>query len=94
MQDDETFSEFYAKLCDILNSLCALGTKVDDITIKWKILRSLPKRFHAKITSLETSINIESELDSIEDLVGLILTFEMNLPSLKKASNIALSSTR
>ena len=47
---DETFDEFYAKLKDIMNSAFNLGEFIMESKIVRKILRSLPERFHAKIT--------------------------------------------
>ena len=50
MEEDETFDEFYAKLKDIVNSTFNLGESIAKSKIVRKILRSLPERFHAKIT--------------------------------------------
>ena len=50
MEVDETFDEFYAKLKDIMNSAFNLGEFIMESKIFRKILRSLPERFHAKIT--------------------------------------------
>ena len=50
MEVDETFDEFYAKLKDIMNSAFNLGEFIMESKIVRKILRSLPERFHAKIT--------------------------------------------
>ena len=50
MEKDETFDELYAKLKDIVNSAFNLGEFIVESKIVRKILRSLPKRFHAKIT--------------------------------------------
>ena len=44
MKEDETFDEFYAKLKDIVN----FSSKI----VK-KIFKSLPERFHAKITAIQ-----------------------------------------
>ena len=55
MDDDETFNEFYAKLKDIVNSSFNLGKKIPKPKIVRKILKSLPKQFHAKITAIEES---------------------------------------
>ena len=55
MDDDETFNEFYAKLKDIVNSSFNLGKKIPKPKIVRKILKSLPKQFHAKITTIEES---------------------------------------
>ena len=50
MDDDEMFDEFYAKLKDIVNLAFNLGENISEPKIVRKILRSLPERFHAKIT--------------------------------------------
>ena len=50
MEKDESFDEFYAKLKDILNSAFNLVETIPEPKIVRKVLRSLPERFHAKIT--------------------------------------------
>ena len=50
MEKDESFDEFYAKLKDIVNSAFNLGEIIPEPKIMRKVLRSLPERFHAKIT--------------------------------------------
>ena len=50
MEEDETFDKFYAKLKDIVNYAFNLGESIAESKIVRKILRSLPERFHAKIT--------------------------------------------
>ena len=47
MEEDALFDEFYAKLKDIVNSTFNLGETIPEPKI---VRRSLPKRFHAKIT--------------------------------------------
>ena len=68
MEDDETFSEFYAKLKDIVNSAFNLGEFIAESKIVRKILRSLPERFHAKITAIEEVKDIDKIL--LTKLVG------------------------
>ena len=53
MEEDESFDEFYAKLKDIVNSAFNLGETIPEPKIVRKVLRSLPERFHAKITTIE-----------------------------------------
>ena len=60
MDDDELFDEFYAKLKDIVNSAFNLGDKILEPKIVRNILRSLPERFHAKITDIEESNDIDT----------------------------------
>ena len=59
MEEDETFDEFYAKLKDIMNSAFNLGKTIPEPKIVRKVLRSLPKRFHAKVTVIEESKDID-----------------------------------
>ena len=58
MEEDESFDEFYAKLKDIVNSTFNLGETIPKPKIVRKVLRSLPERFHAKITTIEESKDI------------------------------------
>ena len=58
MKKDESFDEFYAKLKDIVNSASILGETNPEPKIARKVLRSLPKRFHVKITAIEESKDI------------------------------------
>ena len=62
MKEDESFDEFYAKLKDIVNYAFNLGETILEPKIVRKVLRSLPGRFHAKITVIEESKDIEEFL--------------------------------
>ena len=53
MEEDESFDEFYAKLKDILNLAFNLGETISEPNFVRKVLRSLPERFYAKITTIE-----------------------------------------
>ena len=55
MEEDESFDEFYVKLKDIVNSTFNLGETIPEPKIVRKVLKSRPKRFHAKITTIEES---------------------------------------
>ena len=59
MEKDESFDEFYAKLKDIVNSTFNLGETIPKPKIVRKVLRSLSERFHAKITVIEESKDID-----------------------------------
>ena len=59
MEEDESFDEFYAKLRDIVNSAFNLGESIPKPKIVRKVLKSLPERFHAKITTIEESKDID-----------------------------------
>ena len=68
LKEDELFDEFYAKLKDIVNSAFNLGETITEPKIVRKVLRSLPERFHAKITAIEESKDIDKI--PLTELVG------------------------
>ena len=51
MEGDKSFDDFYAKLKDIVNSAFNIGETIPESKIVRKVLRSLPKKFDAKITA-------------------------------------------
>ena len=59
MEEDESFNEFYAKLKDMVNSAFNLRETILEPKIVRKVLRSLLERFHAKITTIRVSKDIE-----------------------------------
>ena len=59
IEEDESFDEFYAKLKDIVNSAFNFGETILEPKIMRKVLRSLPERFHAKITVIKESKDID-----------------------------------
>ena len=73
IEGDKTFNEFYAKLKDIVNFAFKLGESIVESKIVRKILRSLPKRFHAKITAIEEVKDIDKI--SLTKLVGNLQTY-------------------
>ena len=82
MEEDETFDEFYAKLKDIVNSAFNLVESRAESKIVRKILRSLPERFHVKITAIEEAKDIDQL--PLTELVGNLQTYEMGLGSMEK----------
>ena len=84
MEEDKSFDEFYAKLKDIVNSPFNLGETIFEPKIVKKVLRSLPERFHAKITAIEESKDID-KIPLIE-LVGNLQTYELGLTRIGKSS--------
>ena len=71
MEEDESFNEFYAKFKDIVNSAFNLGETIPEPKIVRKVLRSLLERFHAKITVIEESKDIDKI--PLTELVGNLL---------------------
>ena len=84
MEEDESFDEFYAKLKDIVNSTFNLGETILEPKIVRKVLRSLPERFHAKITTIEESKDIDKI--PLTELVGNLQTHELGLTRIGKSN--------
>ena len=83
MEEDESFDEFYAKLKDIVNSVFNLRETIPEPKIVRKVLRSLLERFHAKITSIEESKDIDKI--PLTELVGNLHTYELGLSRIGKS---------
>ena len=82
MEEDESFDEFYAKLKDIVNSTFNFGETIPEPKIVRKVLRSLLERFHAKITVIKESKDIDKI--SLTKLVGNSQTYKLGLSRIGK----------
>ena len=83
MEEDESFDKFYAKLKDIVNSAFNLWETIPEPKIVRKVLRSLPKWFHAKITAIKESKDIDKI--PLTELVGNLPTYELGLTRIGKS---------
>ena len=84
MEEDESFDEFYVKLKDIVNSAFNFRETILKPKIVIKAFKSLPKRFHAKITIIKESKDI-NKIPLIE-LVGNLQTYKLGLTRIGKSS--------
>ena len=90
MSNYESFGEFYVKLNDIVNSTYNLGEIYDQPKIVKKILRSLTKDFRPKVIVITESKDVDSI--SIDELVGSLQSYELDLPKTNKSKSMALKS--
>ena len=93
MEEDESFDEFYAKLKDNVNSAFNLGETIPEPKIVRKVLKSLLERFHAKITAIEESKDVDKIL--LTELVDNLQTYELRLTRIGesgKGKSMALKS--
>ncbi|KAK0607415.1 hypothetical protein LWI29_014626 [Acer saccharum] len=88
MGEEDKFIDFQDKLLDIANQCQALGTPISSERLNWKILRSLPKRFKAKVTAIEESKDVD--VMSIDELLGSLQTFEACMKQKAKNKGLAL----
>ena len=66
-----------------------LGEKTEDSKIVRKILRSLPQSFHAKVTAIEESKDLDDI--KVQELIGSLQIYELSLPSQRKSKSLALN---
>ena len=90
MSNDERFNELYAKLNNIVNFTYNFGEIYDQSKIVRKILRSLTKDFRPKVTVITESKDVDSI--HIDDLVGSLQSYELDLPKTNKSKLMALKS--
>ena len=86
IEEDESFDEFYVKLKDIVNSAFNLGETILEPKIVRNVLRSRPERFHAKITAIEESKDIDKI--TLIELVGNLQSNELGLTRIRKSSRV------
>jgi len=55
-------------MSDLRNSMVSLGKPISDVKLIRKILRSFPKRFRIKVTTIEESKDLEEM--KIEELIS------------------------
>ena len=86
MLEDETISYFNSKLCDIANEAFILDEKYFETKLVRKTLRSLPKIFAYKVAAIEEAKDVSTI--KLDELMGSLQTFELNLSQNKKEKNI------
>ena len=82
MEENESFDEFYAKFKDIVNSAFNLGETIPEPEIVRNVLKSLPERFHVKITAIKESKNINKI--PLTELVSNLQTYKLALTRIGK----------
>ena len=68
MMEDENIQDYHLNILDIANFFDSLGEKISDEKLVRKILRSLPKRFDMKVTTIEEALDICSM--KVDELIG------------------------
>ncbi len=75
MEDDEDVSSFFQHIVEIINTMRGLGQKMEEKDVILKILRSLPMRFDAKVSSLE-EILVINDFD-LNELQEILIAYQM-----------------
>ena len=77
MKENETIVEMITRFIDIVNGLEALGKTYKESEKVMKILRSLPSKWHTKVTAIQEAKDLTNL--PMEGLIGLLMTYEINL---------------
>ncbi|RVW39389.1 hypothetical protein CK203_096132 [Vitis vinifera] len=97
MEDNATIVEMITRFTDIVNGLEALGKTYKESEKVMKILRSLPSKWHTKVTAIQEAKDLTKL--PLEELIGSLMTYEINLAKMqqegedKKKKSIALKAT-
>ncbi|RVW95009.1 hypothetical protein CK203_040013 [Vitis vinifera] len=95
--ETETIVEMITRFSDIVNGLEVLGKTYKESEKVMKILRSLPSKWHTKVTAIQEAKDLTKL--PMEELIGSLMTYEINLTKKlqegedKKKNNIALKAT-
>jgi hypothetical protein len=73
MNEDETVSNFFLRVEDLVNSMKGLGEKIEDTFLVQNILRSLPDRFNPNVSIIEELNDLKKF--SIDQLVRTLTAY-------------------
>ncbi|RVW82865.1 Retrovirus-related Pol polyprotein from transposon RE1 [Vitis vinifera] len=97
MKETETIVEMITRFTEIVNGLEALGRVINESEKVMKILRSLPSKWHTKVTAIQEAKDLTKL--PMEELLGSLMTYEISLTKQlqesedKKKKSIALKAT-
>ena len=77
MKETETIVEMITRFIDIVNGLEALGKTYKEFEKVMKILRSLPSKWHTKVTAIQEAKDLTKL--PMKELIGSLMTYEINL---------------
>ena len=92
MSENKSFDSFYSKLNEVVVSKFNLGEKTEDFKIVRKIIWSLPESFHAKVTVVEESKDLDDI--KVQELIGSLQTYELSLPKQRKSKSLMFMTLR
>ena len=75
MKEEEKIVEYFQRVDEIVNSIRALGEDLKDKIIVQNVLRSLPMRYDAKVSTVEYQEDIEKLI--MDAFHGIRIAYEM-----------------
>ena len=82
MKENETITEMVTRFTDITNSLASLEKEYTQVEKVRKILRALTSDWEKKTTAIEKANDLS--LTSLENLIGNLMAYEVQLEDRKK----------
>ena len=76
MKDNETIVKMITRFTNIVNGFEALGKTYKESEKVMKILRSLPSKWDAKVTTIQEVKDLTKL--PLEELIGSLMTYEIN----------------
>ena len=77
MKDNETIVDMITRFTNMVNGLEALGKTYKELEKVMKILRSLPSKWDAKVTTIQEAKDLTKL--PLEELIGTLITYEITL---------------
>ena len=77
MNEDENVHKYFLRIEETMNAMKGLGEKIDEASLIQNILRSLPKRFNPKVSTIEELSDLKTL--PIDQLLGTLITYEMRI---------------
>ena len=77
MNEDEDISTYILQFYQLVNTIIGLGEEVEEAIVVRKVLRTLPKRFNPKISSVEERTDLKTM--TVEQLHGTLVAYEMRI---------------
>jgi hypothetical protein len=87
MKEDETIGKYFLRVEELVNAMKALGEKIEEPSLVYKILRSLPDRFNPKVSAIE-ELNDLKTLE-FDQLLGTLTAYGMRIVKDKPTSREA-----
>jgi hypothetical protein len=88
MKEDENIAAYFLRVDETVNVIIGLGEEIKESVIVQKLLRSLPMRFHPKISALKERSDLNAI--SMDELRGIFTTYEMRIelknPNIKEVA--------
>ena len=90
MKSSKTIGDMYTQFTDVVNGLKGFGKRFSDFEHVNKILRSLPKSWDPKVTTVQKVKDLNNF--PLEELIGSLMTYEIICNANEKLQNNLLNN--